>query len=342
MRRYLTFTLAVLSALGCRRAAADADRPVEATGTVEVVEVDVAAPVPARVVEVRAQEGDVVRRGDTLATLGQPTLRSDIEARRARLAAAEAALRELENGPRRPELERAAAELRAAEAEAVRTARDAERFAALERADAVSRQQSDAARTAATQAAGRRDALRESLRLLQQGTRTERVQGARAEVANARAALGAAQATASDLVLLAPEPGTVLRRHAEPGEVLGAGEPALTVGVTSRPWVRVYVSQLVLPRLAVGQPAAGTLDGLPDRPVRGRIVQISDRAEYTPRVALTEDERADLMFAVKVEFDDTTGVLKAGLPVTVRLGGMRDAGRGTREGGAPAPRAVRP
>ncbi|HKG94280.1 MAG TPA: HlyD family efflux transporter periplasmic adaptor subunit [Gemmatimonadaceae bacterium] len=326
---HLLFALLTL-ALGCRRDGDGGEGEIEATGTVEVVEVDVAAPVPARVAEVRAREGDVVRRGDTLAMLTQPTLRADIEARRARVAAAEAALRELENGARRPELERAEAELRVAQAEAVRTARDAERYATLEKSQAISRQQYDAARAAATQAAGRRDAAREALRLLQQGARPERVQGARAEVENARAAVAAAQATASDLVLVAPEPGTVLRRHAEPGEVLGGGEPVLTMGVTSRPWVRVYVSQLALPRLAVGQPAVGTLDGLPGRRFAGRVVQINDRAEYTPRVALTEEERADLMFGVKVEFDDTTGVMKAGLPVTVRLG-MGDGGRGMKD-----------
>jgi HlyD family secretion protein len=49
------------------------------------------------------------------------------------------------------------------------------------------------------------------------------------------------------------------------------------------------------------------------------VVSINDRAEFTPRVALTEDERADLMFGVRVEFADSSGALKPGLPVTVRL-----------------------
>src|SRR5215208_6627732 len=75
---HLLFALLTL-ALGCRRDGDGEEGEIEATGTVEVVEVDVAAPVPARVAEVRAREGDVVRRGDTLAMLTQPTLRADIE-----------------------------------------------------------------------------------------------------------------------------------------------------------------------------------------------------------------------------------------------------------------------
>jgi HlyD family secretion protein len=49
------------------------------------------------------------------------------------------------------------------------------------------------------------------------------------------------------------------------------------------------------------------------------VVAVNDRAEYTPRIALTEKERADLLFGVKVMFDDTTGTLKPGLPATVEI-----------------------
>jgi HlyD family secretion protein len=51
-------------------------------------------------------------------------------------------------------------------------------------------------------------------------------------------------------------------------------------------------------------------------------VAINDKAEFTPRVALTEEERADLLFGVKVELADTTGVLKPGLPATVTFSGV--------------------
>jgi HlyD family secretion protein len=69
----------------------------------------------------------------------------------------------------------------------------------------------------------------------------------------------------------------------------------------------------------VGDSVTAVLDNYPDRPFRGVIASIATRAEYTPRVALTEAERADLLFAVRVEFRDTTEFLKAGLPVTVRF-----------------------
>ena len=288
-------------------------------GTVEARETDVAATMPARVVRVLVDEGDEVRAGDTLAVLTTPTLGAEIAQRQSRVAGSAAAVRELERGARDAEIDRAAAEVRVATAEATRTARDLERQESLLAAGAVSQQQVDHVRAAAQSAAGRRDAAREALRLLREGTRPERVAAGRAELGASRAALDAAEATASDLVLRAPVAGTIMGRHVEPGEVIPAGTPAVTIGELRAPWVRVYVPAPRLPLVRLGGRATAVLDGHPEQPFAGRVVAIDSKAQYTPRVALTEDERADLMFGVKVELSDTTGMLKPGLPVTVRI-----------------------
>ena len=300
----------------CAREQPDA---VAATGTVEIVEVDVAALVPARVLRVWRNEGDMVRPGDTLVSLTQSATQADVDARRARLAAAEAQLRDLLAGATRPEIDRAEAELRAAEAEATRAAQDLQRLVALDSTGGVTRQQVDAARAAATLAAARRDGARDALEVVRQGARAERVSAARAEVGNARAALAASEQAANDLVLTAPVHGVVLLRTAAPGAALGAGVPAMTIGEVGRPFVRIYVNQRLLPRVQIGAQASAVLDGVPDRTFAGRVVAISPRAEFTPRVALTEEERADMLFGVKIELADSTGALRAGLPVTVQV-----------------------
>ncbi|HJQ19853.1 MAG TPA: efflux RND transporter periplasmic adaptor subunit [Gemmatimonadaceae bacterium] len=309
--------LAVLLVAACRGRDPDT---IEGTGTLEVVEVDVAPMTPARVLRVWRQEGDTVRVGDTLVSLTQSTARADVEGRRARVVAAEAQLRDLQAGARPAEIGRAEAELRAAESEAARSAQDLQRVTGLAQTGTVSVQQLDAAKNSAALAAARRDAARDAVRLLQEGTRPERIAAARAEVANARAALNAAEQTAADLVLVAPVSGTVMVRSAEPGEVVGAGMTAMTIGELARPYVRIYVNQRALPRVRLGASAQGVLDGLPDRPFSGRVIAINSKAEFTPRVALTEEERADLVFGVKVAFDDSAGALKPGLPITVRIG----------------------
>jgi HlyD family secretion protein len=305
-----------LTLAACARATGDT---IEATGTLEVVEIDVAPTMPARVARVLVDEGAVVKAGDTLAVLSIATLPADLAQREARAAAAGATLAELEHGARVPELLRAEADLAGAEAEASRAAKDAERLRPLAASQMVSAQSYDAARSLAQTTAARRDAVRQSLALLREGTRAERMRAARADAAGAQASVEGVRATARDLVLVAPVAGTITSRAAQPGEVIGAGQSALTISETNRQTVRVFVGQGALSRLKIGQAVRAVLDAYPDRTFTGKIVAISPKAEFTPRVALTEKERADHLFAVKAEFSDSTGMLKAGLPVTVRI-----------------------
>jgi HlyD family secretion protein len=309
--------VACLLAFGsCTRASTST---VEATGTLEVVSVDVAPVASGRVSKVLVDEGAAVRSGDTLAVLIIPTLSSDVAQREAKAASAGAAFQEAEHGPRAGEIASAAAELAAAEAAADRAAKDVERLRPLAARQNVSAQDFDAARALAASTAGHRDALRAQLQLLREGTRPERIHAAEAEARGARASVASALATARDLVLVSPVTGTVTDRSAEPGEVIGAGQAALTVAQTGRQTVRVYVSEAVLPRVRVGQNVRALLDAFPEHEFKGRVVALSTQAEFTPRVALTEKERADLLFGVKIEFADSTGMLKAGLPVTVHI-----------------------
>jgi membrane fusion protein YbhG len=314
-----TLSAASALALGIMACHRSDDGPVRGTGTIEVREMDVTPQVSARVLRVLVEEGDPVREGDTLALLTQSTTRADIAGEEARVRASEAVLQEAIAGPRQSEIQRAQADLRVAEAEVQRTKQELDRMRPLAAQSVVSRQTLDDAQAAADAAAGRRDAAREALRLLRQGTRPERVQAARAELANARASLAAAKAVAQDLVLTAPVNGVVISRNAEPGELLAPGQSAVTLGESANPFVRVYVPTRQLPRVRRGQPALAWLDGYPDRPIQGTVVAINPKAEFTPRVALTEEERADLLFGVKVALRDSTGLLRIGLPATVEL-----------------------
>jgi HlyD family secretion protein len=63
----------------------------------------------------------------------------------------------------------------------------------------------------------------------------------------------------------------------------------------------------------------------------GRVVEIASQAEFTPRAALTEEERANLVFGVKIEIESSGGALKPGLPADARIGpGPADAAPGSR------------
>jgi HlyD family secretion protein len=316
MREAAGSMLALLAMIACHRGVTGR---IVGSGTVEVREMDIAPEQPARVVRVLVEEGQSVAAGDTLVVLRQSTTEADIAGAEARSAAAAAGLREAVAGPRAAEILRAEAELRQAEAEAGRAERDFQRVRPLGESGTVSRQSVDVSETEAHAAAARRDAAREAVRLLHQGTRPERIQAARAELAAAKASLAATRAVAHDLVLTAPVAGVVLSRNAEAGEMLGIGQSALTLGEAAAPYIWVYVESANLPLVREGQAATAHLDGFPDRPLHGRVVAIRPKAEFTPRVALTEEERADLLFGVKVALRDSANLLKPGLPATVEI-----------------------
>ena len=301
---------------GCTR-----ERPttLAASGTIEITQSDIAAMVAARVTHLLFEEGDSVHAGDTLVRLTQSTLASDIEMRRARIASATAMLRDLEAGARPEEIAGLEASLRAANAEVERTGTELERASAMLKAQAISQAQFDAAKTAAATAASKRDVISESIGLAKAGTREARIRAAKAEVDAAVAGLNAALAANADLVLTAPVSGILLSRHVELGEVIAPGTPAATIGDTQRPWTRVFVAAPALPQLSVGEECLASVDGLPEHLFQCRIVSIDPQAQFTPRIALTKEERADLMFGVKVIINQHQGMLKSGLPIDVHF-----------------------
>lgn len=313
----MRLTTAICIVLALNACAGSSDSGQSAVGSIEYTEADVAPTGAARVLRVLVEEGATVRLGDTLVVLTQSTLAPEIDRWRAQVSSAAAQLRDLRAGPRPAEIASAEAEVEAADVEATRAVRDAGRYRQLESAGHVSQAQAEAMESAAKVAQNRLAQARESLRLLRQGTRVDRTKAAESALRAAEAQLAEAVASASDLVLLAPQDGVIIGRYVEPGEVIAAGTPAVSLGDIRRSWVRVFVGAPLLAQLRVGQQASVTIEGLPGRAFPGRIASINTSAEFTPRVAMTEKERADLLFGVKVEVSDTTGTLKAGLPATV-------------------------
>lgn len=291
-----------------------------ARGWVEGREVDVAPLTGGRVAAMYVDEGDTVVVGDTIARLSMEATTAEVDVARGRLAAAMARLRELERGARAEDVASARASLAGAEAELARARRELERVESLDSLDLTSEQALDGAQAAAATAAARRDVARETLARLRSGATREQLDAARSELETARAALSAAESIAGELMLLAPVSGPVLVRAFEPGEVVAAGSPLVTLLDGDDRWLRVWVPQEALGRVRVGTRGRARIDGLPDTTFSAMVVSIASHAEFTPRVALTEDERADLMYAVRLAVDDPRGRLHVGLPVEVDFG----------------------
>ena len=176
----------------------------------------------------------------------------------------------------------------------------------------------DRARADRDAALARRQAAEEQLRLLLAGSRRAQITAAQKAAEAARAQLQASRSRVSELYLTAPISGVVLLKNFELGELAPAGMPVVTLGNPDSLWMRVYVAAPELPRVRLGAPVEVSVQGI-GRRFRGRVVEIATESEFTPRAALTEDERANLVFGVKVALDPTHGTLKPGLPAEARI-----------------------
>jgi HlyD family secretion protein len=291
---------------------------IRASGTIEMDEIDVASMVGGRIVRLAVDEGDTVAVGDTIAVLDRGEVIAELEAQTAQAARAEAQLRDVQAGPRRAEVLAARADLDAASAQAELARVEMERIDRLHDRDLASAAELDRARTNRDATVARRNAVAEQMRLLQQGARRGQIEAAAQAADAALAQVAAARTRSSELVLTSPLAGVVLLRNFEPGELALVGLPVVTLGNPDRLWMRCFVAAPLLPRVKRGAVVEVTVDGV-KHSFRGRVVEIANQAEFTPRSALTEEERANLVFGVKIALDSSGGTLKPGLPATARI-----------------------
>lgn len=112
-----------------------------------------------------------------------------------------------------------------------------------------------------------------------------------------------------------PVSGTVVLKLAETSEVVTFGKPLYKIADLSEMELRVYISGAQLPEIKLGQKVKVLIDnGATDfRSLEGVISWISDKAEFTPKIIQTKEERVNLVYAVKVKVKND-GSLKIGMP----------------------------
>lgn len=287
----------------------------------------------------------------------EENLEASLELRGAELEQANAGLRELLAGSRRQEIAEAEATVQRAETEWTNARSDWERIRGLFKSGVVSDSQEDSARTRFEAAEATHKQARERLALVREGPRGERIEAGRAAVERAKAGLRAAQAAEieikrkklerqvrraeldganaelalieiqlADTVLVAPLTGVVLSKSAEPGEILAAGTPVVTLGDLDHPWVRAYISETDLGRVRLGDRAVVKSDTFPDKVYEGRVSFIASEAEFTPKQIQTREERTKLVYRIKIDLPNPDHELKLNMPVEGEILTRQDPG----------------
>jgi len=318
MQRHPLVLSAVLFALltGCRLPEGEG---AYYSGTIEAVEVDVVPDVAGRILTRPVDEGSLVAAGEVVATIDPEPYLNAVRETEAALDEARARLDLLAAGYRREEVTAAEREVDEATAQVALARTQLRRIEILVEGRIATDEDLDRARRDVDVAAARLAASRARLDLLARGYRREEVAQARAEVARLDALLAQRQLDLDRTTVRAPIAGTVTGKILEAGEYARAGSPIVSVADLESLYTWVYLSEVDLPRVTVGDAVRVRIDGVTDRTFPGTVSYIAPQAEFTPRNVQTREDRVQLVFGVKVSVPNPDGVLKIGIPADVLL-----------------------
>ncbi len=161
-------------------------------------------------------------------------------------------------------------------------------------------------------------AAQEQYLSLAAGPRPEQVRAAQAAVRSARGDVAAAHAHLADTTVRAPADGLVTAMDLHAGDLVAPGASVATIDENGNPYVRIYVPQSELGRIALGAKLSVRSDATPASFV-GVVEQIDARAQFTPQSVQTADDRAVLSFGIKVRVHDPQQKLHPGTTVEVAL-----------------------
>ena len=292
---------------------------IDASGTLESVDVNVGAKVPGQILRLLVDEGSRVRTGDTLAVLDQSTLLLQWEQSKAGVDLARAQYQMLLNGARAEDINTAKETLLEAESTMKNASDDFDRMKSLLAAHSVTQKQYDDAESRLAVARAQANSARQNLQKMQRFARPEEIAAAKARLDQASAGASLLRQQVDDACILAPVAGIVTHKPVEQGELRGAGATVATISRLDTLNLMIYVADTDLGKVRLGATGEVYVDTYPNRAFPAHVVYISPIAEFTPKNIQTKEDRTKLVFGVKLEVDNREGILKAGMPADAYL-----------------------
>ncbi len=264
---------------------------VFASGRLEGDTITVATKVAGRVEKLLFREGDQVEAGALLARLSSRELQARVEA--AQNAVEEA----------RKRLQEARDLLAQAQAVLTKRERDRQRFERLYRKRLIPKNRLEEVDLAWQEARTQVQALK------------ARVSSIQAEIKRLEAQKEEVLALYEDTFIRAPARGVIIRKVANLGEVLSPGGVIALMVDLDQLYLKAYVPEKEVGKLALGQEARLYVDAFPHRAFSGHVRYIAKEAEFTPKEVQTKEARVKQVYEVKIYLDENPGhVLTPGLP----------------------------
>jgi HlyD family secretion protein len=309
----------------------------DAYGNVEATEVVVGAEAAGRLVSFAVNDGDTLAADASVGAIDATQLHIEREQATAQRGASSSRVDEVRRQVAVLQAQRAAAVAQREAAVAQRGALISQQEIAQRGYDRTKRLIADQAATAQQLDQAERDVrvLADQIKAQDEQIRAhdrqiaaqgDQIQAARAQEQTMRAQVASAEAQVNQVAerirktdVRNPIAGTVLTTYAKAGEMVQVGQPLYRIANLHSVDVRAYVSEPQLASIRLGQQATVSVDvaNANRQTVTGQMTWISPRAEFTPTPIQTREERADLVYAVKIHVPNDTGLLKIGMPVDV-------------------------
>ncbi len=289
-------------------ACGNSEKEYDATGTFEATEVTVSAKSTGELKVFNVAEGQVVENGAVVGRIDAYQLQmahEQLEAQKRQLSSTRNA-----TNSRQLDLEK---QLSTINQQIVNAQRERQRFTELVNDGAVPRKQLDDINYQIKVLERQRDATREQIRS-NNASLAEQSKGIGAQIDGIEAQKRQIADQIANTEIKAPLTGSVLEKYVEQGEFVTTGKPLFKVADTQNMFLRAYITSAQLQNVKVGQKVKVFADygNGQKKAYDGTVSWISSRSEFTPKTILTDDERADLVYAVKVAIKND-GYIKIGM-----------------------------
>ena len=223
---------------------------IKVSGNIEVTTVGVGFKIAGHVDRRLVDEGESVKKGQSVAKMETADLELDVANAKAQLLAMQATLAQLTNGSRPQDVLAARAIVRSAEADRNNATVEYQRMQQLFAQGAVAAQDRDRSRTAYATANARAEQTVQQLSLAVEGPRQEEIELAAARVEQAKQVLNLSKIRLSYAQITAPVDGVVLSKNIEAGEYVSPGTPVVTIGDLNQVWLKAYIAETDLGKVS--------------------------------------------------------------------------------------------
>lgn len=294
--QYVILGIAIVLISGCGGGEGEFD----ASGVFEATEVIVSAEANGKILEFNANEGDTLEAGERLGYIDSLQL----YLKKLQLLASQRSVQK-----RMPDIR---TQIAATEQQILTAKKEKERVENLLKANAVNKKQLDDLNAQIAFLEKQLAAQRSSLSTTNQSL-TEESSALEIQIKQINDQLEKSR-------IINPIKGTLLVKYAETGEITGTGKPLYKIADMENMYLRAYISTGQLTKLKLGETVKVFADYGEDeyKEYKGKVTWISSKAEFTPKSIQTKDERANLVYAVKIQVKND-GYLKIGMYGEIKI-----------------------